>query len=309
MSKILIVFFILCQFSCVADREQERAKNGSAYASLVKDFLLRKSHPEGPEGMLCFADKCLSQLADNTTATTPFLADYNTDPKASVPLLMACFPYEMTARIPSIILEAIKEYRVEKEFITFCLNVQANGALLEKDARTGEKFTRLKAHGWLSPDAPKDEELRGDLAHRNLLFGIYGAPSTLKPIAGGLVDRQLVPFPVHTHQVTAGRLPLSPPNMAKIAIHEDSPSLSFFSLVIDAWPPAGIKRKAGITLHLILDSNDADSGQSLEKLFELFNQSDKKITFGDFIHQLRNLEKDTQKEYLQAIKAIFRESW
>ncbi|USN50917.1 MAG: hypothetical protein H6731_00400 [Myxococcales bacterium] len=307
MSKILIVFFILCQFSCVVDREQERAKNG--YASLLKDFLLRKSHLEGPEGTLCFADKCLSKLADTTTATTPFLADYNTAPIASVPLLMACFPYEMTARIPSIILEAIKEYRVEKEFITFCLNVQANGSLLEKDARTGEKFTRLKAHGWLSPDAPKDEELRGDLANRNLLFGIYDAPSTLKAIPGGLVEHQLVPFPVHTHQVPAGRLPLSPLNMAKIAIHEDSPSLSFFSLVIDAWPPAGLKRRAGITLHLILDSNDADSGQSLEKLFEMLNESDKKISFGDFIHQLRNLEKDTQKEYLQPIKAIFRESW
>lgn len=312
----LILLFILssCDKSSKQPDEVKPHKPNAERQEQLK-FLERTSTIEDVLGMTfpCFANKCLTNLHQKSIPPTTYLANYNTGAFTNMPHLLVCFPGEFLPNVPVKILEHLRENNVPFEHISLCLNVQDNDTFGRVAPDTG--FTRLKAHGWAAPDAPPDDQLKGDVVNRSFLHAIYEADDPSIENQDVKLNK-LLSFPVHVHQTSPHAAPISPPGMAKIAITKDSPSQSFWSLVIDDKHPADQPLRASITLHWILKWEETTSpskwGQGFRSEFAKYSWKklrQKSVPFKEMVADFKNNKILAQHQIMQSLKKLLGNVW
>lgn len=182
------------------------------------------------------------------------------------------------------------------ENIELAFIVQASGNVGEaKDFSGVPTRTHLMVHGWADPYAP--QSFLGARVNRNFLLGIFEPEYPITNAEMG--ENYLIKTPVFVHDNR-----FSPRTSTSLLyLHRDSPSQSFWSVVIDKYNPDGQVR-ALVCLHWILNNYSDEWIPMLKDFLAIIRRRNQPVpaveNFGEF------LEKINQSAYFKGTEMLKR---
>lgn len=236
-----------------------------------------------------------------TIPRMPILQDDSNNRVLGYPVLVMVveFSSAFASRLPTKLLDVLREHGIEDSNISVAFVAQSNSMLGEKrDHGNIPTKTSLKAHGWLDPLAPG--HFFGTRVNRSILLGIFNSDHDIS-YPGGVPLNNLIKTPIHVHDSV-----FSPHTMSnKVKISETSPSTSFWSLAIDE-EDKELSKKAIATLHWVLNNQGATSDFATLKELLIINNQPRCIDFGACLNLLNESPRFKDSRAVLQLNAFFR---
>lgn len=224
----------------------------------------------------------------------PHLTDDPVDRDFSIPDFIVASRLKLSdINLPEKIQKILESYQVFSEDKLDIFWLVQNSAFLgeENDYSSVPTTTRLKAHAWADPDAPTN--YKGDRINREFLLGVFDAD----------IDISTAKFPketmtksfIYTHDSVFS--PRDERNMLKVS--SQSPSLSFFSVVID---DNAKDKRAVVTLHWVLKWSDKEE----EDLIKIIKDYKEPIVLQEFIKNLEHSKSFKNSDMLKKIQKLLK---